>query len=397
MTAMNFDIEKIKAVACTHAYHGISFHTNGTLDPCCQYTRDPDKEYAVLDIKGLTALRQVMHQDYVQGQRHKGCQKCYQEEDLGLETLRTLSQNMIGMPLENSILNAQLDTDTVKILHVEMRLGNLCNLKCMMCSPWSSSSIAVERLQHLDQFKQVPWVGIWDKTVHDSWWETEQFQALLPTMFKDLRWINFTGGEPFMIPQVAQWLENLVQLGLSQTVTVSFNTNLTTLTDNMLNTLSKFRKVTIMISLEGTGAHNNYVRYPSRWQVIDHNADRLLARLPAQQFGVNHTLQHASAYSLPDLAAWVRSKNMFLKFTMVQGFPDLTFESVPPQDLAKLERWAKTTTDLSQENQQFVLEAIANTKFDPAKHQRFTQYTTVLDQVRGTSWHEVFDPSPVTV
>ena len=376
------------------AYHGISVNTDGSLMPCCQYTYPQSQRIDFREHDKLTQVRRAMHEDYVRGVRHEGCQKCYQEEDLGHRTLRNHSESMINVSIENSIARAEIDTDNIKIKHVEIRLGNLCNLRCMMCTPTKSSSLAVERLQHEPEFRAIK-APVWKQAFYPSWWETEEFDHFKSRIFKDIKWINFTGGEPFMIPQVEQWLDDLLEGSALGRMAVGFNTNLTQLSDEMLIRLTKFHPLSMMISLEGIGPHNDYVRYPSKWGEIDANMDRLLDKVPNKYIGVNHTFQHASVYSLPELAAWTKKRNVLLRFTMVQGFPHLTLASVPPDDLAKLRHWTMNTNDLSPENRRFVVSAIDSATFNMDLYHEFRRYVDTLDRVRGTSWDDTFQPSDV--
>lgn len=391
---MDLDIEKSRKVACSMAYHGIAVNTDGSLMPCCQYTHDRSQRIDFRESYKLADVRRAMHEDYVKGVRHAGCQKCYKEEDLGHTTLRNLVESMINISIDTSMKLAEIDDDAVKIRHAEIRLGNLCNLRCMMCTPVKSSSIAVERLQHESLFRSIS-APIAKQAFYPSWWETDEFETFRSKIFKNLRWINFSGGEPFMIPQVGQWLDNLADWSAHGTVAVGFNTNLTQLSDEMLTRLTRFYPLAMMISLEGIGPHNDYVRYPSTWSEIDANMDRMLDKIPSKYIGVNHTFQHASVYSLPDLAAWTKQRNILLRFTMVQGFPHLTLQSVPPKDILKLQDWLDNTTDLSPDNRRFVSNALESARFDPDLYQEFRRYVSVLDEVRGTSWDTTFNPSPL--
>jgi len=399
---MEFDHDNAKKVACTMAYHGISINPNGTLDPCCQYKQNylprhlstPIMYYEVEKFNQV--IRNAMHTDYAQGIRHKGCSKCYIEEDLGQKTLRTTGEVTIDTDVIQDMSFAETKLYEPDIYHIEMRLGNLCNLKCMMCGPRSSSSIAVERLQYEKDFRAVG-VHVEDNVTSDSWWETEEFQKLQKKILRKARWINFTGGEPFMIPQVANWLDELLPHAKTNNVMIGFNTNLTKLSDDMVKRLSQFPRLMIQVSLEGIGRHNDYVRYPSRWKEIDINVKKLLTHIPNQSVSVNHTFQHASIYSLPDLSAWAVSHDLNMSFTMVQGHDALCLDSVPTPDLEKFRDWAIGTKHLHNEQRKFVINAIDAATFDIDLYNKFRNYVDLLDRIRGTNWNEVFQPYPVSI
>jgi sulfatase maturation enzyme AslB (radical SAM superfamily) len=368
-----------KKVGCSLAWHGVCVNQDGTLDPCCQYTnpflykRLPFDQFEEFD----RTVRQRMRDDFAEGKAHDGCQKCYQEESAGWTTLRNFANQWYP------------DTDTTQIQHVELRLGNYCNLKCFMCSPGSSSSIAVERQQHAEKFATA---GIYPYVPDmPHYWATEEFADFSQAFLSQIQRINITGGEPFMIPEVVAMLDRLVQV--KDTIVLSFNTNMTLLSDRLLERLKQFRNLEICVSLEGVGAHNDYLRYPSQWYKIESNIQKLKQQVPQAHVSVNHTFQHASVYSLPDLAAFCKHNQISLHMTLVQGDAYLGLESVPPRDLARLIKWADDTDQLNQEQRQFVMNIAQSTHFDLELYLKLRDYVTVLDSIRKTSWDQTFTPS----
>lgn len=367
-----------KQVGCALAWHGVCVNQDGTLDPCCQYTnpflykRLPFDQFEEFD----RTVRQSMRDDFEAGRPHAGCQKCYQEESAGWTTLRHFANQWYGQPQSN------------EIRHVELRLGNYCNLKCFMCSPGSSSSISVERQQHADKFAIA---GIYPYVPDmPHYWETQDFADFSDEFLTHIQRINITGGEPFMIPEVVTMLDRLMPL--KDTIALSFNTNMTILSDRLLDRLTQFCNLEICVSLEGIGEMNNYLRYPSQWGTIYANIQKIKQQVPQAHISVNHTFQHASAYSLPALAAYCQEQQISLHMTMVQGDAYLGLASVPPGDLEQLRKWAESTTDLNAEQRQFVIYSIDSTQFDLNLYLKFRDYVMVLDDIRKTSWDYIFRP-----
>ena len=367
-----------KQVGCALAYHGVCVNQDGTLDPCCQYTnpflykRLPFTEFEEFD----RTVRQAMRDDFAAGRQHEGCQKCYQEEAAGWTTLRNFANNWY--PEVGS-----------QIYHVELRLGNYCNLKCIMCSPGSSSSISVERQQHAEKFSSI---GIYPYVPEmPHYWETTEFFQFSDDFLSHIQRINITGGEPFMIPEVTAMLDRLMPL--KQTIALSFNTNMTLLGEKLLTRLKEFTNLEICISLEGIGEMNNYLRYPSQWTTIDANIQKVKQQIPQAHLSVNHTFQHASAYSLPGLAEYCTANQISLHMTLVQGDAYLGLTSVPGKDLDRLAKWAEQTADLNKEQKQFVKQIVDTTKFELDSYLQFRDYTMVLDDIRKTSWDQTFSPT----
>lgn len=389
-TVFNLPLGIDHRVACTHAYHGISVNTDGTVDPCCQYSPGKRKNHRFENFDDyVNNVRLQMHADFLAGRQHEGCAKCYQEENLGMVSMR--QSHTRSIPIRTNLpVN-----DRLPIYHVELRLGNLCNLKCMMCNPFASTSIATERWQHTDRFKSLGIRGIITKghASREEWWETEEFHRFADQILPQAKKVNITGGEPFMIPEVSKILDTLAQR--ANFVAVSFNTNATILPDGVIEKLQKFKKIKMFVSTEGTGRMNEYIRYPSKWSDIHRNIGDLATALGREAIQIHHTLQHTSVYSLPDLTKYCYDLDLPLSFTTVQGIECLNFNSVPEADMAKFIQWLEDQTMLTAPNRHFLHNAATTAKFDLGLYRDYRRYVRTLDDIRGTDYDQVFEPAPV--
>lgn len=372
-------------------YHGISINQDGTLDPCCQYTRQenlPVVGYGNMEYF-TNVVRYRMREDAQSSIRHAGCQKCWNEEDAGLTSLRQFADRWYPSESDDFFfINEFNDTENIPVYHLELRLGNFCNLKCIMCTEGSSSSVLAEREQHRELYSTI---GIYPYNPRiNPWWEDQRFLDFCAQRLHRVKRINFTGGEPFIIPEVLEILNRI-----DKAVTVSFNTNLTKISGQLIDQLKTFNNVEIVVSLEGIGTINNYVRYPSRWQDIVDNLDLIRNQLPTASVSVNHTLQHTSVYALPALTQWLTTQGLTFYMTTVQGFDYLTFNSVPPEDIDKFQQWAQTTNNVDEQQREFLLNQVKQTVYSPRLNRRFHSYIEVLDKIRKTNFAKVFNKEPL--
>ena len=377
-------------LVCSLTYHGLVVDTDGGIDPCCQYNNlltkyEPEKIIKFYEFDRYQAeVQGAIDQDIKQGIRHDKCSKCWDEESAGLTTIRQYWNQAFG-----AVANPTVVPDN-PLYHVEFRLGNFCNLKCFMCHPIASSSVAAEQRAHKQQFMDL---GIYNEVDLESYWETDEFKRFTETSLKDVRYLHITGGEPFIIPEVLTILDRV--LHRANSINLSFNTNLTRVSDALLDRLGQFKNLNLYISLEGVGAMNDYVRYPSKWADIVKNIERVQDQAPNAVLNVQHVFQHTSVYAFPDLAKF-QTQNQFRLFpTLIQGRDFLTFESVPPADLDRFQTWLKTTDLVTEEHRAFMLNTVNSVQFDPALHQRYRQYVSVLDNIRGNNYDEIFNPSAV--
>ena len=366
---------------CGMIHHGVSVNQDGSLAPCCQYhtAHKPLHFYQYQEF--CHSVRGQMQQDLDQDRPHAGCSKCYQEEELGLISLRNYVNNW-----HNNTETQVLDPAN-EIWDFELRLGNVCNLKCIMCHPGASSSIATERYQHNILFGPVG-LGIDKPTAIRAWWESSEFRRFFIQRMGSVKRLNITGGEPFMIPAVFDLLNDIDNTELE----LSFNTNLTVINQRVIDVLNRFAKLSIVASLEGTGTMNDYLRYPSKWSDIVANLRQLRSKVPHARLKINHTFQHTSVYSLPDLVKFSRKNVMPLQLTMVQGMDFLTLDSVPSSDIAKFHAWVEQDKFIDSNIKPFLTNAVQTHRFDPDKAQRFRDYVATLDKIRGTNYNMTFCP-----
>ena len=376
------------STSCQAAYHGICVNTDGTIEPCCQYTQAPGMpkhHYTKFD-QYLLDIPTKMQADAANGIEHAGCVKCYREEQHGWTSLRQ-HQNR-WYPSDTTAINADNP-----IYDLELRLGNFCNLKCIMCGPASSSSIAAERRTYQDRFIKID-AQIGQGTL-PYYWKEEEFKQFAQTVLTtNARRVNITGGEPFIIPEVVKFLEMLTPR--CDTVAVSFNTNLTEVGNKLLTTLQKFKNIEISISLEGTGAMNDYVRHPSRWADIESNIQLLKQQLPHAKLSINHVLQHTSVYALPDLMAFATLHNLYVQITTVSGYPYLTLNSVPTDHLVPFKAWAESSTDIDRKQRSLIVGTVDSACYDDKLYHKFKEYIDLFDSIRNTNYLAVFPQANIS-
>jgi sulfatase maturation enzyme AslB (radical SAM superfamily) len=378
----------LKSTNCQAAYHGICINQDGTIDPCCQYSPKPgNRRYRYTEFEEyLEDIPTKMHNDGVANVEHPGCKKCYREEQHGWQSLRQL-QNLWYAPFEEGQVSAKN-----LIYDVELRLGNFCNLKCIMCAPRQSSSIAAEQHAYKNKFEKI--FGPLFSTEMPYYWKEEEFKQFAQTILtKNARRVNITGGEPFIIPEVVKFLDMLTPR--ANNLALSFNTNLTEVSDKLLVALRKFKRINIMISLEGVGAMNDYVRYPSRWADINNNIELLKKELPQSRLEINHVLQHTSTYSLPDLMYFAKQQNLDVKITTVSGHPYLTLDSVPSEHLCAFRSWAEQSVSIDDNQRSLITGMINSAKFDSELYHQFKEYVNLLDSIRNVDYFTAFPQAKI--
>jgi hypothetical protein len=90
----------------------------------------------------------------------------------------------------------------------------------------------------------------------------------------NLEAIRFAGGEPFIMPEVEQFLYKLVEQQRTN-INIEFVTNCTSAKPKVIALLEQFDSVELMCSIDGVADTLEYQRYPARWSTVENNFKRM--------------------------------------------------------------------------------------------------------------------------
>lgn len=368
---------------CALAYHGFGLNSKGHPIPCCQWKYHNFQNIPTLEWweteRYITEVRSRIISDLENGIKHSGCSQCWEEESDGFKSLRQ-SSNERWKDFESD--------KSFNVLDIELNLGSLCNLRCSMCGPQASSLWEAE--YKLNQEKNKEWHPFVERK---SWVDDDRFLDWLTPLLSTCRRINFSGGEPLIVPQIENILDKIIQNGNSDNCSIQVITNGTKISKNLLEKFKLFHEINLVISLEGVGEKNNYIRFPSKWNNILNNI-KALKNLGNVIISVNHVLQHSSVYSLPDLVKFCFDNNFYININSVQGKREFQFDSVPPKDLLNFIQWAESSNWLYKDIKNPILN-LKSIEFNPATYRRFRKYISYIDSINGTDWDSTFCPSPI--
>ena len=250
----------------------------GTVRPCCladdELIDDAGQKFSLLtanfkDIQNSGSMRKLREQ-FLAGERPQTCRKCWNEERAGRTSKRMHTINR----LKHTIPHTDWTTDAKPLMFLDLKLGNICNLKCRICGSWSSSQFAAEEIAQLPRDKQktsFPYqmlrAGAWPK-------ENESFWQEIDNHLSDIRYIEFTGGEPFMIEQHFDMLQGMVDRGIAHQVEIHYNTNGTQWPARGPEIWRHFRTVEIALSIDDLGERFEYQRSNAVWSDVEQNLNR---------------------------------------------------------------------------------------------------------------------------
>lgn len=320
---------------CVVPWISLEATPTGTVRPCClaedelrddlghAYRLTETSFEALRDCSDLIALRK----QFLEGQRPKTCAKCWAEEAAGRVSKRmhTLTR------LQHIIPADSWTTDAKPLQFLDLKLGNICNLKCRICGSWSSSTAAVEELKfskdkkdsyHYSMLK----LGAWPRAAGSFWQQ-------LGNDLTDLRYIEFTGGEPFLIEEHFALLKQLIDQDLATRIELHYNTNGTVYPEEYVNLWSQFKLVEIAVSVDDVGDRFEYQRANAKWEQIVENIERfktLKQWLPSLRLQFCITVNIFNVYDLEHIAVWTAAQGFdYVYWNMLHERREFSIGSLP--------------------------------------------------------------------
>lgn len=252
---------------------------------------------------------------FLRGEKLPQCSSCWKEEASGIKSHRIIENQMwqkkLGTEFVEKLIVATGPDGSVEHnpITLDLRLGNTCNLQCVMCRP-ADSSKWLQDAKKLASIITTPAArGDWDykaKSISNTdcfdWFERLETQDSLEEFIGDIRHIIFGGGEPLLSKEHTRFITKLVEGGHSKNIELRYHTNGTTLTEKFIDLWSQFKEVELMISLDDWGTRNDYVRYPADWTTISKNLDRLDETTDNIVVNLLTTVHAMNIYYIPDFA-----------------------------------------------------------------------------------------------
>ena len=157
---------------------------------------DNPKEY--FDNPKIKEVRDTM----LRGEWHNLCRVCKEREDCGIKSDRLMYNRRYKKDVDDIIQNP----NEFKLKLLDYRPSNLCNLKCRMCNPMSSSQINTEIKKSKELTK------LFGKKIQKNPTDdTLPINICNKENFKDITRIKILGGEPTIDPQVQLFLDWIVE------------------------------------------------------------------------------------------------------------------------------------------------------------------------------------------
>ena len=360
---------------CYAAWTTVQYQGTQGITPCCEW-KGPAFTGSVKDYhnsKYLSKIKTAMKTndtDIIS----KNCVECIETEALGDNSTR-------------GYIKRDVDAGryTVKKLgKIDYRPDNLCNLKCRMCGPGSSSLIEEE---YITPSVQAQATKLNFNTKIKKPIPLRDADDILDFDLSNLKEIAILGGEPTINKKVFPILDYLIDAEKTEEVKLNYTTNCTSINKPWMSRAEKFSHIHVNLSIDAAGKAYEYIRTGAEWHKIEKNIPKIIDI--AEDYDIQMVVQTTSFAIIED---WIE---YFLQFPTdsinmtpmygVAGKLDCIPDHIKADKIKYLEKLNHPTADMA-------IKHFKKYPYNPNSVRLFKKRTTFLDKIRGTS---IYDLDPI--
>ncbi len=311
---------------CNAPWISISTDVNGSVRPCCRYEQPGRQtEYIMPNLRDGTIDKiwngkelKRLRQAFLDGKEPAECNWCWSEEVAGLESFR---QRYMARPYEYTPT-----VDNVPAPQIyDLKLSNVCNLKCRMCSPQASSSILKE-MKELGATYEDETYWLSNKILG-----TKNESVFMESWVPQMQELEVTGGEPFFSSENKQLLTRIVDSGHAEHINLLITTNGMFYDRKLIEKISRFRRVTFSLSIDDVGERLEYARSGSSWKTIQTNILNLIKEYRSERLAINiyRTINIFNVWYLKELDDFAMDHNIEVISGMLHSPKPLCISYLP--------------------------------------------------------------------
>lgn len=427
---------------CAVPWNHVSTNANGTVRMCCQMINnqgyDSEEAYGTVfkdDGTALTTTDNIsehrnstawkkLRKEMLSGHRSEICKLCWDEEDNGIGSRRTWTNQAFNQTFDNAILNTSEDGsinhEDFPIEHWDLRFGNKCNLACRSCGP-TDSNLWYKDWEKFTGKNTFFNRGIGDVTIEtddkgsafvkDSpfeWFDKTDLVSNIKNEISNIKRFYFTGGEPTINHTHRELLQYTIDNGYAKDLILDYNTNMAGVPGAIFKQWKEFKEVNLGMSIDGIYEHFEYIRYPGKWNTAYKNMKRIdNSEFTNLNASVTMTVSIMNVLHLLDMQWWMREQNWntINSNIIVHNLygPDyLNTQNIPKSMKSYINnRYRKFYVDirkkwpddnawlsLTETRLEAVLTHMNSVEDDPSQWKTFFASGNKLDEIRKENWKE---------
>lgn len=304
-----------------------------------------------------------------------GCEVCYNEERNGRKSRR----QSVAELYESFHQDVVLDLDSPQGL--DYSVGNLCNLKCIICGPTQSTS----------------WIKDYELIYPNKSTEKYKYkkneQKLLENteMLKNIKTLHIHGGgEPLLSDVHYQLLLKIKEAKGLHDLKLFYNVNGTVVPeDHLLEIWQECRTIELYFSIDDIGKRFDYQRTGAKWNQVTNNLEKIKTIMPHNHlFNINCVWSLLNLYYLDELYEWYENNFKTNRYGDPVNFT--LQEVIGPCKVVSLRKDTKNLLKEKFKKYNFLVDLVESIPEDDSyTNTRFWNYINDLDRVRNADFKKI--------
>jgi len=263
----------------------------------------------------------TLREDMLAGNKNPNCQKCFVQEDLGCASKRLKENKHHNFDIDQITRSTVGGKITTLPKIIDLRVGNICNLKCVHCwtgnsSKWYEDSLLLNKYENLSSN---PIDNNWISNQGNVW-------EYIKENIKSIDTLNVLGGEPFASKEFHQLIDWLVVN--KHDVQLKVVSNGTLLNQQLIDKLEYFSSVIIGISLDDINTRAEFLRFPTQWEEFTANMKYLSKSKLRKYF--NWTAYNLNIWNLPATIKYAQQFDISFELADFVQFPNhMSIQNLP--------------------------------------------------------------------
>ena len=265
------------------------------------------------------------------------------------------------------------------IYDLDLRIGNTCDLACVMCGSINSSKWA--ELEKNINIK----TGM-ERSHSVKWWENKDFWNDLHEILLHAKLVKFGGGEPLLLKQHKDVLKFLKEN--NPNCIIKYITNANNITQEYIDLWQDIPNLYFTFSLDSINERIEYLRWPVKWDSIIENLLMLKQLKSKPLVAVNYTMAlFNNLYINEDLNYFLPKLNEF-------GIDDLHLNHVHHPNFLHaglLPDNIKSNIHINNDRYEREVQSyLSSSTYNEKLLKKFSAYANELDTARGTNVLKAF-------
>ena len=211
--------------------------------------------------------------------------------------------------------------------------------------------------------------------------DVEYYKRILEKSLPAITHLQILGGEPFLMKNLPELLEHIIDRGHNEHIRLSINTNGSSWSDRLVSLITKFKSCAVLLSVDAIGKRFEDERGGS-WAEVEGNFDRWLT-VPDIMVIVTATVSIQNVLYVDELVDFINRKGVYVGWNYVDDPAELCIDNMT--DTAKELVYNKLKDNQDNEVKSIVERVVSATS---TSGKAFIDLMDLYDLRRGTNFKQ---------